>query len=69
VTARITVSHARLARSATLERVVADSVAAVNGFSTPDAVRTTRESIRVRNSFSLELPRHSVTVLTLTVEK
>ena len=60
VTARITVSHARLARSATLERVVADSVAAVNGFSTPDAVRTTRESIRVRNSFSLELPRHSV---------
>ena len=55
--------------SATLERVVADSMAAVNGFSTPDAVRSTRESIKVRNTFSLELPRHSVAVLTLTVEK
>ena len=69
VTARITVSHARVGGSATLERVVADSMAAVNGFSTPDAVRSTRESIKVRNTFSLELPRHSVAVLTLTVEK
>jgi alpha-L-arabinofuranosidase len=69
MTARITISHARVAPTATLERVVADSVAAVNGFGTPDAVRSTRESIKVRNSFSLELPRHSVTVLTLTVDK
>ncbi len=69
VTARITVSHARVGGSGTLERVVADSMAAVNGFSTPDAVRSTRESIKVRNTFSLELPRHSVAVLTLTVEK
>jgi alpha-L-arabinofuranosidase len=66
---RITISHARVARNATLERVTADSVAAVNGFSTPDAVRSTRESIKVRNSFSFELPRHSVAVLTLTVAK
>jgi alpha-L-arabinofuranosidase len=67
VTARITVRHARVTGRATLERVVAGSVAAVNGFSTPDAVKSTRESIRVRNSFSIDLPRHSVAVLTLTV--
>ena len=69
MTARITISHARVARTATLERVVADSVAAVNGFATPDAVKSTRETIKVGNSFSLDLPRHSVAVLTLTVNK
>jgi alpha-N-arabinofuranosidase len=69
VAARITIKDARVAQRATLERVVADSVTAANGFGTPDAVRSTRESIDVRNSFSLELPRHSVAVLTLTVEK
>jgi alpha-L-arabinofuranosidase len=69
VTARITIRDARVARRATLERVVADSVAAVNGFGTPDAVRSTRASITVGNSFSLVLPRHSVAVLTLKVEK
>jgi hypothetical protein len=41
----------------------------VNAFGTPDAVKSTRETIKVRKSFSLELPRHSVAVLTLTVDK
>ena len=63
-----TVAGARLGASATLERVVADSLSAVNGFSTPDAVRLTRESISVRQSFSVQLPRHSVAVITLAVK-
>jgi alpha-L-arabinofuranosidase len=67
--ARISVRGARVAGSATVSRVVADSLDAVNGFNTPDAVRSTRESLIARNSFSIDLPRHSVSVLTLTVDR
>jgi alpha-N-arabinofuranosidase len=69
VQARISVRGARLSSSAVVERVVADSLAAVNSFATPDAVRVTSDSIKAGNSFLLELPRHSVSVVTLTVAK
>ena len=66
---RISLRGARVAASATLERVVAGSLVAANGFRTPNAVRATRESVSVRNGFVLDLPRHSVSVLTLTLER
>jgi alpha-N-arabinofuranosidase len=66
-TVRISVRGAQVASSAVVERVVADSLTAVNGFATPDAVRVTRGSVQAGNSFALELPRHSVSVITLTV--
>jgi alpha-N-arabinofuranosidase len=66
-TARITIRGATVASTGAVERVAADSLTAVNGFSTPDAVRTTRSSITAGNTFSLDLPRHSVSVVTLTV--
>jgi alpha-L-arabinofuranosidase len=65
--ARITLRGARVAPQATVERVVADSTAAVNSFATPDAVRSTRATLRAGSTFLLALPRHSVSVLTLTV--
>ena len=65
--ARIGLGGAHVSSSATVKRVVADSIAAINGFATPDAVRVTSGSIRAGNRFSLELPRHSVSVVTLTV--
>ena len=68
-TARISVRGAAVSSSATIERVVADSLTAVNGFATPDAVKITRASIRAGNSFSLDLPRHSVSVITLRAVK
>jgi hypothetical protein len=58
---------AHVSSSAVVKRVVADSLAAVNGFATPDAVRVTGASIRAGNSFFLDLPRHSVSVVTLTI--
>jgi alpha-L-arabinofuranosidase len=67
--ARITVRGARVAPQATVERVVADSTAAVNSFATPDAVRSTRDTVRAGSTFLLALPRHSVAVLTLTVTR
>ena len=66
---RISLRGARVAANATLERVVAGSLVAANGFRTPNAVRVTRESVSVRNGFVLDLPRHSVSVLTLTLER
>jgi alpha-N-arabinofuranosidase len=69
VTARISVSGAQISSSAIVEQVIADSLAAVNGFATPDAVRITRAPIKAGNTFSFELPKHSVAVVTLTVAK
>jgi alpha-N-arabinofuranosidase len=65
--ARISVRGAHVSSSAVVKRVVADSLSAVNGFATPDAVRVSEASIRAGNSFPLELPRHSVSVVTLTI--
>jgi alpha-L-arabinofuranosidase len=66
LTVRINVRAAAVMPTAIAEHVVAESLTAVNGFATPDAVRIASRSIRAGNSFSLELPRHSVSVITLT---
>jgi alpha-N-arabinofuranosidase len=66
LTVQISVRGRQVSASAILEQVVADSVLVVNGFRTPDAVRITRSEARAGNRFSLELPRHSVSVITLT---
>jgi alpha-L-arabinofuranosidase len=67
VQARIRVRGARVTSRATVERVVADSTAAVNDFATPNAIRSTRDTVVAGTTLSLALPRHSVSVLTLTV--
>jgi len=67
LTVRVRVNGAELSSTAEIERVTADSVTAVNGFATPEAVRTTRESVPAGRDFSLDLPSHSVAVVTLTV--
>jgi alpha-N-arabinofuranosidase len=67
LTARVTVRGANVSSSAVVNRVVADSLTAVNGFATPDAVRVTSTSINAGSDFALELPRHSVAVVTLTI--
>ena len=66
---RIRVRGANISSDAVVKRVVADSLAAVNGFATPNAVSTTGDPIRAGNSFSVELPRHSVSVITLAIAK
>jgi alpha-N-arabinofuranosidase len=65
--ARVTVRGARPSARATVARVVADSIHAANSFATPDAVKITREEIRVGQTFTLDMPRHSVAVVTLNL--
>jgi len=67
--ATIRIRGAQVSPTAVVERVIADSLTAVNGFATPDAVRAARSSIKAGNSFSLELPRHSVSIITLTMTR
>ena len=69
VSARVTVRAARVSSRAQVERVMADSLDAATSFKTPDAVRVTQASIPAAASFSLELPRHSVSIVTLTIAK
>jgi alpha-N-arabinofuranosidase len=69
VTTKVTVRGARVSPNAVVERVVADSSAAVNGFATPNAVRQTRDPLKAGESVSLVLPPHSVSILTLAIVK
>jgi alpha-N-arabinofuranosidase len=66
---QITIRGAQVSPTATAERVVADSLTAVNGFSTPAAIRLTRESIGAGNRFVLDMSPHSVAVVTLDLVK
>jgi alpha-L-arabinofuranosidase len=69
VIAQITVRGVRVSPNAVVERVVADSPAAVNGFATPNAVRQTRDPLKAAESVSLVLPPHSVSILTVAIAK
>ena len=69
VTTNVTVRGARVSPNAVVERVVADSSAAVNGFATPNAVRQTRDPLKAGESVSLALPPHSVSIVTLAIAK
>jgi alpha-L-arabinofuranosidase len=51
-----------------LERVSADSLSTVNSFSTPEAIHIARESIAAGDRFTLDLPKHSVSVIPLSVQ-
>jgi alpha-N-arabinofuranosidase len=69
VSARISLRGATIAAPAVVERVVADSPNAANGFRTPDAVHVTRDSIAIQGAtLTLTLPKHSVTVVTFDVQ-
>jgi alpha-N-arabinofuranosidase len=67
VTMRIRLRGATASPTAIVERIAAD-LTAVNGFTTPDAVRIARDSITASDGFLLELPAHSVAVVTFTVQ-
>jgi alpha-L-arabinofuranosidase len=67
LSARVEVRGAQVSPDAIVRRVMADSLAAVNGFATPEAVKVSESPLRAGNIFTLELPRHSVSVVTLTV--
>lgn len=52
---------------ALLETISADSMTAANSFATPNAVSLQKKTLDAGTSFAVELPKHSVSVITLAV--
>jgi len=63
----INLTGAKIAGQATIETINADSMTAANSFETPDAVSLRQERISAGSSFVIDLPSHSVSVITLDV--
>jgi alpha-L-arabinofuranosidase len=59
---------AAIAPQAEVETVTAPTLTAFNSFAAPDAVGVRRTTLAAGPSFTVELPKHSVSVITLTVK-
>ena len=69
ITTHLTVRGARVSAGATIDRVTAPSLDSVASYRTPGAVSLSRESIKPEpDGLQLELPKHSVSVITLAVQ-
>jgi alpha-N-arabinofuranosidase len=65
----IRIKGARIASTAQIERVTTESLSAINSFATPEAIELTRGSVPAGDTFSIDLPKHSVSVVTVTTTK
>jgi alpha-N-arabinofuranosidase len=63
----IELAGAKVAAEATIETINAESLAAANSFESPDAVSLRQKRISAGTSFVVDLPSHSVSVITLDV--
>ena len=61
----VAITGATVGADGTAHTLTADSLEAANSFRTPDAVAVRTASVRSGPKFTLELPPHSVTVLTV----
>jgi alpha-L-arabinofuranosidase len=65
LSATVTIRGAQVASTGTVDRVVAESIAASNSFRTPDAVQLTHAAVATGRRFVVALPAHSVAVITI----
>jgi alpha-L-arabinofuranosidase len=68
VTTNISLTAVHVSRQAQIETVNGENLDASNDFSHPDAVRIASSKIAAGESFTVTLPAHSVSVITLDVE-
>jgi alpha-L-arabinofuranosidase len=64
----IQIAGAKPHAQARMEILTAASLTAANSFSTPDAVAVQTRSIPASESFAVDLPEHSVSVITLDLD-
>lgn len=69
ISTSVSLRGVRVARQAQIETVNGESLATSNDFSRPDAVRVATRKINAGMSFTVTLPQHSVSVITLAVEQ
>jgi len=65
----VSISGASVEPTAQVETLTADALEAANTFSQPDAVRVRQSQLQAGASFMVELPKHSVSVITLDVKR
>jgi alpha-N-arabinofuranosidase len=65
----VSVKGANVRPRVEIATVNGDRMNASNGFASPDAVRVKRSTVWVGSTFTVTLPAHSVSVLTLTVQQ
>lgn len=63
----ISLAGVEVGASADVETITAPTLTTANSFATPDAVSTMRSQARAGRDFVVELPAHSVSVITLNV--
>jgi alpha-N-arabinofuranosidase len=63
----VQLSGVRVSAQAEMETITSDSLTAANSFASPDVVSTHKITIRAASRFVVDLPRHSVSVITLEV--
>jgi alpha-N-arabinofuranosidase len=69
IVADITLAGVEVLPGAQVETVTADSIDSANGFSSPDQVSIRSREVKSGSRFSLELPKHSVSVITIKAGK
>jgi alpha-L-arabinofuranosidase len=69
VTTRVSLVGRQVSRQARMETLNSDSLATSNDFSHPDSVHVSARQIEAGQSFTVKLPEHSVSVITLEVER
>jgi alpha-N-arabinofuranosidase len=67
LTTGINIAGASVEPRAEMQTLTADSLNTANSFSTPDAVSIKRSQLGASNNFTVSLPAHSVTVITLSL--
>ena len=65
LTATVTVTGTRVGAGGTIQTVTGDSFEAANSFRTPQAITVRARSLQSGATFTVDLPPHSVSVLTL----
>ena len=69
ITTNVSLTGVRVAQQAQIETVKGDSLAASNDFSHPDVVHVETGQIAAGPSFTVTLPEHSVSAITLDVKQ
>jgi alpha-N-arabinofuranosidase len=67
--ATVSLTGAELESNAEIATLTADSLGVFNSFSTPEAISIKRSQLKAGSSFIVELPKHSVSVITLSVKR
>jgi alpha-L-arabinofuranosidase len=68
LTVTVTVTGAPVGASGTMQTITGDSFEAANSFRTPQAIAVRTRPVRSGGTFTVDLPPHSVSVLTLPRE-